>query len=419
MLINKKTLIYFFLTFSLLIGFYFEENSSGGARIDFNVLYPFIKNFTIDLKSGFEIYASNSSTLLHSPIFYVLISLLLNLFNQLVIVNLIYILISASLPYLLFLIIKQNFKINNEYIFYLSLVIFVSPYFRSSGIWLLGDNLSLIFFSLSIIFFLKSCDNKKELRNFFLCLLFLILCSYIRYYYSIFSIYYFFIFFKILSRKNFIYLILFSFLLSIPALSYFYFILQNYNFFGTLNNFGKMNLYGNSLIILSITLFYLVPIIFYEKIKIIKYLKKNRSYFFSIFSLLFSIYLFDYFKLINIIEFSPRGGGVFIKISQYLNLDSKLLLSILSFFAILIMDYLFQNNRINNYSIFLVLILSLPLFTLYQKYLDPLIFFLIFGLIKSNVLKEIIFSKKIEIKFYLIYFFSFYIFSLIYYSKVA
>ena len=89
MLVNKKTLIYLFLIFTLLIGFYFEENSSGGAKIDFEVLFPFIKNFSIDFKNGFEIYAGNSSTLLHSPVFYIIISLLVKLLNEIIYVNII------------------------------------------------------------------------------------------------------------------------------------------------------------------------------------------------------------------------------------------------------------------------------------------------------------------------------------------
>ena len=419
MLINKKTLIYFFLIFSLLVGFYFQENSSGGAKIDFGVLFPFIKNFTDDFKTGFEIYMSNSSTLLHSPVFYIIISFLLRFLNELIYVNLIYILISASLPYLLFQIIKQNYKINNDYIFYLSLIIFISPYFRSSSIWLLGDNLSLIFFSLSIIYFNKSCNFKNEISNFFLCLFFLILCSYIRYYYAIFSIYYLLIFFNLLNKKNFINLLLFSFFLSLPALGYFYFIFQNYNFLGTINNFGKFNIYSNMLIILSITLFYIIPIIFTERSLILNYLNKNKGYFLTIFSFLITIYLIDLSQIVEIIDFSPRGGGIFLKLSQYFNLNEKLFMTVISFFSIISLDYLFQNNKLRNYLIFLILILSLPLFTLYQKYLDPLIFLILFGLIKSNILKEIIYFEKIGIKFYLIYFFSFYLFSLVYYSNIS
>ena len=127
--------------------------------------------------------------------------------------------------------------------------------------------------------------------------------------------------------------------------------------------------------------------------------------------------MIDFFDLLKIIEFSPRGGGIFIKLFQYLNLSEKLFITILAFLSILVLDYLFQKNRFINYFILIILILSLPLFTLYQKYLDPLIFLIIFGLIKSNVLNEIIHLRKIEIKFYLMYFFSFYVFSLIYYLR--
>ena len=74
-----------------------------------------------------------------------------------------YILICSFLPLIFFLILKRKFKFEKEFLFYLSLLIFLSPYFRTSSIWLLGDNLSLIFISLSILLFLKFQDEKKYL----------------------------------------------------------------------------------------------------------------------------------------------------------------------------------------------------------------------------------------------------------------
>ena len=67
----------------------------------------------------------------------------------------------------------SKIKISNDYIFYISIVIFFSPYFRSTSVWLLGDNLAIIFFSLSILFFIKSVNDAENLKNYFLCLLFL------------------------------------------------------------------------------------------------------------------------------------------------------------------------------------------------------------------------------------------------------
>ena len=78
-------------------------------------------------------------------------------------------------------------------------------------------------------------------------------------------------------------------------------------------------------------------------------------------------------------------------------------------------DYVFKNNRLENYILLITLILCLPLFTLYQEYLDPLFYLLFFGLTNSAYLKNLILKKSINLTFIYLYFFSFYLFSLIYY----
>ena len=42
---SKKILTYILFVFSLLIGLYLNENSSGGSKKDFNVLLPYIEVF--------------------------------------------------------------------------------------------------------------------------------------------------------------------------------------------------------------------------------------------------------------------------------------------------------------------------------------------------------------------------------------
>ena len=143
---NKKIFIYVFLSLTLFFGFIFGENSSGGAKIDHKYLFPFIENFSLNLETGLNNFLSNSGSLIHSPMFYLLISFLLKISNSLIFVNIFYLLISLSLPLLFYQILKEKFKTDGIIIFYLSIIIFLSPYFRSSAIWLLGDNLSLIFF---------------------------------------------------------------------------------------------------------------------------------------------------------------------------------------------------------------------------------------------------------------------------------
>ena len=83
--------------------------------------------------------------------------------------------------------------------------------------------------------------------------------------------------------------------------------------------------------------------------------------------------------------------------------------------SLLVLDYLFEKNRFQNYFLLITIIISLPLLTIYQKYLDPLFFLIFFGLLKSDYLDEMIYKKKINLKLIFVYFGSFYLFSLFYY----
>ena len=265
---------------------------------------------------------------------------------------------------------------------------------------------------------MKSLGETKNLRNYFLCLFFLIICSYIRYYYCVYALYFFFYFNKNTSNKNLCLLLIFCFILSLPALGYIYYIIENYNFLSVLFEFGKLNIYTNTLIILSIFLFYLIPIIFFDWKLIFLYFKKNFFFFSLIFISIMVVYFIDKFSNFEIISFSPSGGGVFYKFFELLNFELKLLMSLISFFSLVILDYLFQRERLNNYFLLLIIIFSLPLYTLFQKYLDPLIFFIVFGLFKSSVLSEMLIKQNINIKFLFFYFSSFYIFSTFYYANI-
>ena len=77
MFFNKKSYIYFFLFLSLLVGNFFNEDSSGGGRIDYEILFPYAQNFAQNFINGFDIYGNKSAVLLHSPIFSIILSLFL------------------------------------------------------------------------------------------------------------------------------------------------------------------------------------------------------------------------------------------------------------------------------------------------------------------------------------------------------
>ena len=416
-MINKKRLIiYLVFCSSLFVGFFLGENSSGGAKIDHLYLLSFIENFSINFEDGFAKFLNQPASLIHSPLFYLISGFLLKITQNLLIVKIFNIIMSCFIPYIFFLILKIKYKTQSDYIFYLSLLIFLSPYFRSSAIWLLNENLSLFFFSLSILFFTKINNQKDKILNYYLCFTFLILCSYIRYYYCLFSIYYLIYFYRNLDLRNILKLILFSFFLSLPAFYYLYYtIITNHSFLVPISIFGTFNYYTNTLIILTIFLFYLVPFVLKDSYSIFDFYKKRYKYIFLLLTTFFIIYLVDYFLLIDLIDLSARGGGVFLKISNILNFDSGLFLSVIAFFSVVIIDYLFKNNRSDNYTLLITLILCLPVVTLYQEYLDPLFYLLFFGLANSTYLKNLVLKKSINLIFIYLYFFSFYLFSLIYY----
>ena len=140
----SKIIIYILFILSLFVGLIFQENSAGGAIHDINHLLPYIDKLQEGFKTGMQYYLNNIN--IHSPFFFILISYLNNLFNNIFYTEILYILISSVLPILFYRILKIKFDYNKNLLFLVSCLIFISPYFRSSAIWLLGDNLALIFF---------------------------------------------------------------------------------------------------------------------------------------------------------------------------------------------------------------------------------------------------------------------------------
>ena len=70
--------------------------------------------------------------------------------------------------------------INNFYIFILSSIILLSPYFRTSSFWGLEENFGIFATIVSVIFFnkIKSEQNKNKTINIFFVVFFSSLCVY-------------------------------------------------------------------------------------------------------------------------------------------------------------------------------------------------------------------------------------------------
>tara|TARA_B100000003_G_scaffold55115_1_gene48684 strand:- start:718 stop:1269 length:552 start_codon:yes stop_codon:yes gene_type:complete len=179
--------------------------------------------------------------------------------------------------------------------------------------------------------------------------------------------------------------------------------------------YSKLNYFGNIFTILSIILFYIFPFITSD-LKIIKkhYLENKKEIIFLSFPLII-IYFLDIIFNNNLIDFSPLGGGVFIKLLNLIELDLKISLLTISIISILILNFYLRTKFIKNYTLMALFILSFPMYTLFQKYFDPLIYIFLFGLITFSEKKCLLNINKSKLLSIYLYFLSFYFFSLFYY----
>ena len=162
----------------------------------------------------------------------------------------------------------------------------------------------------------------------------------------------------------------------------------------------------NFLVVLSISLFYLLPFIpsFFKDFKVYLFKEKKRIFLiFSFFSIFYFLDIFIYQKLI-FFGGSNYGGGIFKKIFEILNLNVEFLLTLIGFLSFVILDFIFKNDRKYNFILFSFLVLSLPFVYLFQKYLDPLFLLILFGLVKSEYVKNILENLKKYIFLYYAYF---------------
>ena len=164
-------IIYFFY------GFYTNENSAGagGFEGDFSLIWNNLNLLRGDILSNLDNPLYSDS---RPPLSYIL-HLTLNPFNfnEEVFRTSCFVL-SLTIPTLLyFAIIRKYPELEKRYSLILALIITLSPYFRTTAYWSLGENYGLIFVILTYIFSLnldhqiKTGNNfKKILWIFFLCL---------------------------------------------------------------------------------------------------------------------------------------------------------------------------------------------------------------------------------------------------------
>ena len=325
------SIIYLFLYISLLVGFYFNEDFVLGYKNDYlnyrNLLFEkdFLHSFLNFKFIGLPV-----------PIYLLLLSFLEKMpFNE-IFTRLIALHFSLLIPFFLYLCLKVKYEFKaNDIKILLPTIIFFSPYFRSASIWLGNENISLIFFSISLYFFLKyEKTEKKKLSFIILNTLFLALAAYIRPNYSLFSIYFFIrYYFDLNISYKLLFYIFINILLSFPAIYYIFVLdvdfVSQFLFRGEHNvllDFTLSAFVTQFSIILTILFFYSIPFMLLnirQNFQMSNF--KIENYVFSIIFLFLLIFYFDYIF--------PYGGGIFYKLSNLI-FENNYLFYIFSLFAL-------------------------------------------------------------------------------------
>ena len=392
---SYKELIFLFLYCSILFGFFFNEDTLGGAKPDFLYHYAISEKFDGNFLQNFKMFGSGDMGTRNSPIFWVIIGFLNKIisFDNLRLLNCLSSLFIGIFFYKCLLIKFEDQK--KIYLIFLSSIIFLSPTIRSLSIWPYSLIWGLLFFIISIYHFLKIQNNtgtKEQFIIYIKVLSFLILSSYIYPSFGIFYLYFFsHMLFKFKFSKYLIFLLIYSLILSIPAA---YYVFENDMISSFNNSQGlsisysqALNLSNKIMIIATMFLFFVLPVVNFKE-TFFDFQKINYQVFLMIF--LFSI-INIYFFNFPYIDGGAWGGGFFHKFSNMffnnnLVFFTAFILSILIIYSILLKNW-------NNYLLLILLILFNPQFTIYNKYYDPLIYILFLTLFQLDMKKHF-FNKK-------------------------
>lgn len=380
-----------FLYLTLLSGFFLNESLNGGAYLDWMgtnkpPIEDFSKNFYKTL-INYDEYGHR-----HSPTYLIFLSSLLRFDLSLETVRLVHLHLSIFLVPIFYKCLELKFKdVENSYLILLSLLIFLSPTFRSLSIWPDSRVPGLLFFTITLYFYLKYEQTSFE-KYIWLTSIFLIVTSYISPNFCVFFIYFFYNIFKKMSIRKILLFFTFNIFAALPILYYIFIMKVNFLIAGgtplsdtqsgvTLN----FNFADKILIISSIALFHFIPILI-SKSHYLPFLNFLKNKFIILFLALMSlVYFFDY-------KMGYTGGGVFFHLSNYF-FDNNYFFYGISFISLSFIFYICKLN-IRNLYIFLILILSNIQNTIYHKYYEPLLIIIFFTILKNVDAENLLKDKK-------------------------
>jgi hypothetical protein len=391
-----EILLFLLLYFSLIVGFAYDENALGGSMGDYLNQKRISAKFANNFYETFVNY--NKETTRHSPILIILFSF----FEKFKINDFTIRLFNIHFTLLIIYFFYQSLKLKLNYldkkkILLISLVIFLSPTFRSLSIWPDSRLYGVLFFVISIIFFFKFENTQKYIdkyKNSILNIFFLAVSSYFSPNFFLFYFFFIYFFLKSLKFNEILIILIFSLFIALPAI-YYVFILKVFFFLTPVTENTQtilsFNIANKIIIISSIFFFYYLPF-FLVTNKNLNFSAKNLLISLSIIGI--SIFFFNY-------KLSFTGGGIIYKASNILFKNNYLLY--LFSFAGLILLLTMSNKNPRNLALILLLVTQNPQLEIYHKYYDPILFILFFTLfdIKFN---KILLKKRVFV-FYLFYFF--------------
>jgi hypothetical protein len=298
--------------------------------------------------------------------------------------------------YFFFKCIKIKFKFLSENkAYFLSLIIFLSPTFRSLAIWPDSRLYGLLFFVIAIFYFLKFLEHQDVKSKFIYAIyntIFLCMSAYFSPNFSLFVIYFLVNFFYFYRLTKFTFLLIFlNLVLALPAIYYVFFLKIYFFLLSTseegMNVYHALNPANKIILISSIFFFHFLP--FFS----ITRLNFRLLNFLIIIPILFtSILFFNY-------DASITGGGIFYKISNKLFTNSYFLY-IFSLFGLFVLSTISSKNY-KNFFLIILIFLNNPQLEIYHKYYDPMLLILFFTLFDLNIIRDKL-EKRILI-FYIYY----------------
>ena len=367
--INKSLFIVFFSYLSLILGFYFQEDFAGGAQQDYILLQvDLIKNgfFYGPLNFLFEYYPKIS--LNHSPIYYILIyylqSIFGNFYTKLIILH-----FFLLIPFIYHKTLNLKFKKSDLLLITLTFF-FLSANYRSLAIWSGREIIAIFFLISSIFFYFKFLENQK-LINIYASFSLLIVSSYLSPEIGIISLIFLYESFKKLTKKEFIILLIFNIIASIPFVLFLNFYLS---FKPQYTNDIHINLVNNLPYFFSSILVYTIPFIL---VRLKLYFKFVTDKFYIL------LFCFIFFYILNLQTNIDIGGGGIYSILKKINFEE--ILFIFSGIGIFNLIFLLEKKTYNIFVLCIFIIQTCVNFYFFQKYLDIywIIYFIFFLKIKN------------------------------------